>query len=271
MQYSVCHQTVFHFDSAPQSVVQRLHLTPLSHANQNVIEWDIKVDGGGIQLGSDDFHGNRIHLCEHDLSGPTMAVSCHGYVEVVDGNGIWGEHENAVPLMLYQRSTPLSKAGPRLGKIAAEMSVVKKKKEVGDVELLHALSKRILECIEYKKGETDVTTTAEKAMEIGAGVCQDHVHAFTSVARLLGYSARYVSGYMFMEDMLVQKASHAWAEVYVKGLGWLGFDISNAISPDDRYIKLATGFDYSDVVPLAVIRIGEGRETLMTSISLSRQ
>ena len=96
MQYSVCHQTVFHFDSAPQSVVQRLHLTPLSHANQNVIEWDIKVDGGGIQLGSDDFHGNRIHLCEHDLSGPTMAVSCHGYVEVVDGNGIWGEHENAV-------------------------------------------------------------------------------------------------------------------------------------------------------------------------------
>ena len=76
---------------------------------------------------------------------------------------------------------------------------------------------------------------------------------------------------MFMEDMLVQKASHAWAEVYVKGLGWLGFDISNAISPDDRYIKLATGFDYSDVVPLAGIRIGEGRETLMTSISLSRQ
>ena len=142
---------------------------------------------------------------------------------------------------------------------------------MGDVELLHALSKRILECIEYKKGETDVTTTAEKAMEIGAGVCQDHVHAFTSVARLLGYSARYVSGYMFMEDMLVQKASHAWAEVYVKGLGWLGFDISNAISPDDRYIKLATGFDYSDVVPLAGIRIGEGRETLMTSISLSRQ
>ena len=97
MQYSVCHKTVFHFDSAPQSVVQRLHLTPLSHANQNVIEWDIKVDGGDIQLGSDDFHGNRIHLCEHDLSGPTMAVSCHGHVEVFDGNGIWGEHENAVP------------------------------------------------------------------------------------------------------------------------------------------------------------------------------
>ena len=42
-------------------------------------------------------------------------------------------------------------------------------------------------------------------MEIGAGVCQDHVHAFTSVARLLGYSARYVSGYLFMGDMSVQK------------------------------------------------------------------
>ena len=101
MQYSVSHQTVFHFDSAPQSVVQRLHLTPLSHANQNVIEWDVKVDGGDIQLGSDDFHGNRIHLCEHDLSGPTMAVSCHGYVEVFDGNGIWGKHENSAWKQVY--------------------------------------------------------------------------------------------------------------------------------------------------------------------------
>ena len=72
-----------------------------------------------------------------------------------------------------------------------------------------------------------------------------------------------------MEDMPVQKASHAWAEVYVKELGWLGFDISNSISTDERYIKLATGFDYSDVVPLAGIRIGEGIETLNTSISLN--
>ena len=227
------------------------------------------MDGEDIQLGSDDFHGNKIHLCEHDLSGPNMAISCHGYVEVFDGNCIWGEHENAVPLVLYQRSTPLYKAGPRLSKIAVEMFAVKKKEKVGDIGLLHTLSKRILECIEYKKRETDVTTTAEKAVEIGAGVCQDHVHAFTFVARLLGYSARYVSGYMFMEDTPVQKASHAWAEVYVKELGWLGFDISNAISPDERYIRLATGFDYSDVVPLAGIRIGEGIETLMTSISLS--
>ena len=271
MQYSVHHQTIFDFDSAPQSVVQRLHLTPPSYANQHVIEWEIRVDGGDVQLESDDFHGNTIHLCEHDLSGSSMVVSCHGQVEVIDGNGIWGEHENAVPLDLYQRPTPLSIAGSRLNKIAAEMSGMKKKKNIEEIELLHSLSERILGCIEYKKGQTDVTTKAEDAMAIGAGVCQDHVHAFTSVARLLGYSARYVSGYLFMEDVVIQKASHAWAEVYVNSLGWLGFDVSNAISPDERYIKLATGFDYSDVVPLAGIRIGEGVEKLMTSISLSRQ
>ena len=52
----------------------------------------------------------------------------------------------------------------------------------------------------YTKGKTDTSTTAEMAMEIGAGVCQDHAHAFIAVARYLGLSARYVSGYLLMRD-----------------------------------------------------------------------
>ena len=87
---------------------------------------------------------------------------------------------------------------------------------------------------------TDVTTTAEQALEIGAGVCQDHVHAFMSVARIFGF-LRVTSGYLMMETDTIQTASHAWAEVYLDGLGWVGFDVSNAISPDQRYIKLASG------------------------------
>ncbi|HCP17819.1 MAG TPA: transglutaminase, partial [Alphaproteobacteria bacterium] len=132
------------------------------------------------------------------------------------------------------------------------------------------LSVRILANITYSKGKTNISTTAEMAMEIGAGVCQDHVHAFLAVARLLGFSARYVSGYLLMQDK-VQDASHAWAEVHVDSLGWVGFDISNGISPDDRYVKLATGFDYADVIPLSGVRFGSGEEQIATRIMISQQ
>ena len=141
----------------------------------------------------------------------------------------------------------------------------------GSLNILHELSKRILFNIKYLKGKTDISTTAEMAMEIGAGVCQDHVHAFIAVARLLGFSARYVSGYLLMQGNKIQNASHAWAEVHIDGLGWVGFDISNGISPNDHYVKLATGFDYSDVIPLSGVRFGNGKEQIATRIMISQQ
>ncbi|HCV63424.1 MAG TPA: transglutaminase, partial [Alphaproteobacteria bacterium] len=140
-----------------------------------------------------------------------------------------------------------------------------------DLMVLHRLSRSVLDHITYEKGKTDVTTTAEQALEAGAGVCQDHVHVFCAVARLLGFKARYVSGYLMMDDTTIQDASHAWAEVHVDALGWVGFDISNSISPDDRYIRLATGFDYADVIPVSGVRVGDGNESMSTRIVVEQQ
>ena len=98
------------------------------------------------------------------------------------------------------------------------------------------------------------------------GVCQDHVHIFLSCIRQLGFPGRYVSGYLMLDDTNIQDASHAWAEVYIEHLGWVGFDISNSISPDNRYVKLAVGFDYSDVIPISGIRVGDSDEKINTKI-----
>ena len=48
----------------------------------------------------------------------------------------------------------------------------------------------------------------------------------------------------------INLSMHAWAEVFIKDLGWIGFDISNGISPDERYVVISRGFDYNDVVPV---------------------
>tara|TARA_X000001036_G_C20390504_1_gene688480 strand:- start:127 stop:729 length:603 start_codon:yes stop_codon:yes gene_type:complete len=200
-----------------------------------------------------------------------MQIICRGQVDVKDMNGIVGSHDNSLPLDLFKNSTTLSMPGPRLRQLGKDIKNLLQTDRDGDLYALHELSGQILANIKYSKGKTDINTTAEMAMEIGEGVCQDHVHAFMSVARLLGFSARYVSGYLMMQDTVSQEASHAWAEVYVTGLGWLAFDISNGISPDDRYVKLATGFDYSDIVPLSGVRFGSGEEQIATSIMISQQ
>ena len=180
-----------------------------------------------------------------------------------------GEHDNDVPLEMFKNTTSLTLPGPRLRQLGKDMN--KLLKSDNEINVLHALSARLADAIKYAKGMTDASTTAEMAMEIGAGVCQDHAHAFIAVARYLGLSARYVSGYLLIRDKKIQNASHAWAEVFTNGLGWVGFDISNGISPDDRYVKLASGFDYADVAPLSGVRFGSGEEKIATQIMISQQ
>ena len=128
----------------------------------------------------------------------------------------------------------------------------------------------IRQAIVYETDRTDSGTTAEEALRAGHGVCQDHAHAFVSAARLLDYPARYVSGYLMMDDRVYQEASHAWAEAYVPDLGWVGFDVSNVISPDERYARIATGLDYDEAAPISGIVFGDSEESMLVSLQVQQ-
>jgi transglutaminase-like putative cysteine protease len=102
-------------------------------------------------------------------------------------------------------------------------------------------------------------------------VCQDHTHIFIAAARMSGIPARYVSVYLMMNDRIDQEATHAWAEAHVDGLGWIGFDVSNGISPDPRYVRVATGRDYRDAAPITGITFGSSTEELHVAVAVEQQ
>lgn len=86
----------------------------------------------------------------------------------------------------------------------------------------------------------------------------------------MGFPARYVSGYLMMDDRIDQDATHAWAEAHISGIGWIGFDVSNCISPDERYIRVATGLDYKEAAPISGMRIGSSEETMSVSLQVQQ-
>ena len=63
---------------------------------------------------------------------------------------------------------------------------------------------------------------------------------------------------------------HAWAEVFVQDLGWIGFDISNGVSPDDSYVVIAKGFDYNNIAPVRGIINGEFVENQNLELSIEK-
>ena len=139
-----------------------------------------------------------------------------------------------------------------------------------EIERAHALSALIIERLAYRIGFTDAETTAEQALGSDGGVCQDHAHIFIAAMRHLGHPARYVSGYLMMNDRTQQDATHAWAEAHFEHIGWIGFDVSNGHSPDQRYIRVATGLDYRDAAPVRGMRYGAARENLVVQLQVQQ-
>ena len=102
-------------------------------------------------------------------------------------------------------------------------------------------------------------------LDYGCGAGQ-----IVTLLRARGIAARYVSGYLFIEDKVEQEAGHAWAEAHVTGLGWVGFDVSNRICPDQHYIRVATGRDYADAAPIHAMTFGGGDTSMLVSLRVDQ-
>ena len=261
--FFIRHETKYHYPQPAAKTVQRLLLTPEQSKFQHIKNWKIDLEGTEMVLNSRDHHGNLVHIIAQQEEVSDILIIVSGEVETYENFGIYGPHDNMLPLALYKRDTSFCKMGPKLRKLYSELPSTE-----DALSFLHETSVFVANKITYKKEVTKGDTDAETAVCLGHGVCQDHVHIFLTLARKKGFPARYVSGYLMTSNIAENTQTHAWAEVYLDDLGWVGFDISNKISPDETYIRLATGFDYQDVRPVAGLRYGEGEEMMTTEVSV---
>ncbi|QTD56872.1 transglutaminase family protein [Parasphingorhabdus cellanae] len=266
MQLLVKHSTTYTYDAAVAYGLQQIRLTPKSSDGQNIISWDMTIEGGKKELQFADQHNNQVDLISITPGGEQIVIRCEGEVEVDQNNGVIGPHRGFMPLWGFRQPTPLTKAGPKIDGLLQ----ILREGHSGEIERAHALSALIIEKIPYAIGKTNAETTAEEAIQVGAGVCQDHAHIFIAAMRLLGHPARYVSGYLMMNDREDQDATHAWAEAYFEGVGWIGFDVSNGYSPDERYIRVATGLDYQEASPVSGMRYGGTSENMVVQLQVQQ-
>nr|WP_245804448.1 transglutaminase family protein [Erythrobacter tepidarius] len=267
MTLAIRHTTHYAFGEPVMHALQRLRLTPKETQGQRVIAWRMIFDNAHAELEYDDQHFNHVTLIGVEPGAREVTVTCEGIVETEDNAGVIGRHSGHLPLWSFLRQTPLTRPGPKLRALLREMPGAARDTPL---DFLHALSGRIRERIVYEAGRTHPATTAEEAVAHGCGVCQDHAHIFIGAARASGIPARYVSGYLMMNDRIEQEATHAWAEAHVEGLGWVGFDVSNGICPDPRYVRVATGSDYRDAAPVTGISFGGMDEVLRVGVAVAQ-
>ncbi|MGA9410047.1 MAG: transglutaminase family protein [Roseobacter sp.] len=265
MLLTIKHVTEYTYKEPVEFALQQVRLRPLDSAVQIVTGWTVAVEGGKVETSYKDHYGNHVDLLSAVRGTQNLSITASGTVETRDAAGIYGKVYGRAPLWLFEQSTPLTESGPHVKALAKTLSSAQ-----DTLGGLHSLSAEILKRVPYESGHTQFATDAETAIEIGKGVCQDHANIFVSAARSVGLPARYVSGYLMMDDRVDQDASHAWAEVHLKDLGWVGFDVSNGVSPDERYARIAIGRDAHDAAPIYGLRGGTGDERLVVSLQVQQ-
>jgi transglutaminase-like putative cysteine protease len=267
MRLRVSHRTGYRYSAPISYAIQTLRLTPVPYDGLAVLRWQVMADGDDRELPSiTDGFGNILHSLSIDRPHREAAVIAAGIVETRHSGDVVAGVPEPLPPTFFLRPTPLTEAD------AAIVDLARRAATGGDVaQRLHGLMRGVHENLAYEHGHTDTATTAAVALERGRGVCQDHAHVFIAAARVLGLPARYVSGYLWSgSDEATHDASHAWAEAFVAGRGWMGFDAANGMCPDETYVRVAVGLDYRATAPVRGVRCGRADEELQVSVQVQR-
>lgn len=138
------------------------------------------------------------------------------------------------------------------------------------------LMARIYHDFGFVSGATTIATPLTEVLAERKGVCQDFAHLMIACLRAQGLAARYMSGYIEtlpppgQEKLEGSDASHAWCAIYVPSVGWVDFDPTNNLIPQEQHVILGWGRDFSDVTPLKGVFFGRGQHELTVAVDMKR-
>ena len=132
--------------------------------------------------------------------------------------------------------------------VEAWISAALPERPEGSAETLGALSMAVNESFVYRRREEKGVQSPAQTITTGSGTCRDFAFLFMEAARSLGYAARFVTGYLYdpaadaadAERMTGGGATHAWADVFLPGAGWVEFDPTNRIVASRNLVRVAT-------------------------------
>lgn len=267
MRIRIRHETSYRYAEPANSTLQLLRLTPRPHDGQFIRRWRVTVDADARLERSEDAYGNITHLVF--VHGPVenVTITIDGEVDTRDTHGALRGGVERQPVRLFLRETALTRVTPALRRFARETSAGQGGDQLATV---HALTRTLHNAMTLKAGASHPNLTAAEAFEAKSGTCQDLTHILLAAARALGLPSRYVSGYHLLTDRADQESGHAWAEVYLKGLGWIGFDPANGMCSTDRHVRVAIGCDAREAAPVRSARVGGGDEGLAVAIQIEQ-
>ena len=277
MLYSVRHTTRFQYASSITESLTEVRMRPRNTELQHCNLFRLHLKPPATAFHYTDYLGNVVHHFSQPGVHLELQIVAESEVMVTPPPPLpaaldataWDQIDDAVAAgEHWEMSQPsaYTERTPRLDALAQELCV---ERRADPLTVLLELNAAIHRAFAYDATSTQVDSPIDDALRDRRGVCQDFTHIMLALTRNhLRLPARYVSGYLHhrRDDTSADGASHAWLEVFLPALGWVGFDPTNNILAGERHIQVAIGRDYADVPPTRGIYKGGSGSELSVSV-----
>jgi transglutaminase-like putative cysteine protease len=266
MRISIRHEIIQTFSPPARSAIQMLRLRPRDCDSQHIAAWNVDVDIDCRMKEGEDAFGNLVQTL--DAEGPLskLTIVARGEIDTFDTAGVLHGEPERFSTDVFLRDTDLTTPDPDLREFAR--ATVKGAKSALDRP--HFLMRTLHERLTFEENIAPATRTAAEAFKLEKVDSRDVAHIFIAAARTVGVPARFVSGYLAPEkdaEAATTQALHAWAEAYVEGLGWIGFDPTICLCMYDGHVRLACGLDYLGAAPLRVSPLHGDTRTISITVT----
>lgn len=280
----VIHETRYAYQNPVNLSKHSFRLQPLQDSQQKVIDYSLNISVDCRHESFKDVFDNYVTYVETAEPYNELVVRMEAKVALPKSPLTYSSsirRRTSIPLtwMPWQRQMmtpyllPAELPESQLEELMDYAMSFVERNDYDVMAVLNDINKTIYHEYSYVSGSTNFSTTAYDVYVTRKGVCQDFSNLFISLARLLGLPARYRSGYIFnggkYENTEMSDATHAWVEIYLPWIGWVGYDPTNGCEAKSDHIRIACGRNYIDATPTSgTIYRGGGNESLSVSVKV---
>jgi transglutaminase-like putative cysteine protease len=281
MHFAIQHTTRFKYSIPSYESVMEVRLQPRSDERQQCQSFHLYLRPAARVHPFRDHLDNWVHFFDIAAAHKELTITANSVVNVLPPIVLptalplasWDEADRLTHTSAYWewlQPSPLTAAPPALHALAAEFGI---DRSVDPLTAVLTINRQLHDSFTYDPTSTLVDTPIDEPLAHRSGVCQDFTHIMLALVRhILRLPCRYVSGYLYHrdDDRSADDATHAWTEVYLPTLGWVGFDPTNNLVAGERHIRVALGQDYSDVPPTHGIFRGGADSELSVAVKVRK-
>ncbi|HEV7257445.1 MAG TPA: transglutaminase family protein [Bosea sp. (in: a-proteobacteria)] len=266
MHLRIRHSTTYRYAAPVEFGPHRLMLRPRDSFDLRVVDTALAISPQARLRWMHDAYGNSVAIANFDVPADTLDIVSELVLErfgsalpraeidsaAVMTGVVYTEGERAV----LQPYLALAAADPD-GVLDQWLSDFRARIGQGSGHLLRDLAHAIYAGLSYAVRFDEGTQHPADTLRLQAGSCRDYAWLFIELARRMGFAARFVTGYI--HDRTPDAAglvstvglTHAWAEVFIPGDGWVEFDPTNDLVADRQLLRIAVARVPEDASPVA--------------------